>query len=112
MRIKSFAVFVSVLIAVHPALYATLITLEDQGIRGVSRFRDADISHRKLAIETEEGLVYLEGGTVLEKTTFLPVNSTAIYGTANFKQGLSDRLTLRFENNVDNPGAAFRIIFR
>ncbi|RKK02477.1 PEP-CTERM sorting domain-containing protein [Pseudoroseomonas wenyumeiae] len=81
---------------------ATLIDFDSQGLTGPSIFAAASPSSGPLAVATGDGTVTFSGGVVLENTTFLPANQTALYGTAHFGTGLSNQLVIAFAAPVTN----------
>ncbi|NKE47835.1 hypothetical protein HB662_23870 [Roseomonas frigidaquae] len=81
---------------------ATVINFDDQGITGPSTFAAASPSPQTIVVPTADGNVTFEGGVVLANTTALPANQTSLYGTAYFGNGLSNPITLTFENAITN----------
>lgn len=78
------ALLLSGLAALVPAAAgATVITFDDQGLTGPSRFGDAG-GAQTLLLSTADGDVLIAGGVVLAATSNLPANQTAVYGTASF----------------------------
>ncbi len=89
-------------IALPMAAGAVTINFDDQGLTGPSTFGAASPSPQTVVIATSAGNVTFEGGVILENTTNLPANQTALYGTASFGSGLSNPITITFENPITN----------
>ncbi len=83
---RSFAVLGMALAA--GSVQATVINFDAQGLTGPSTYAAAG-ANRDLSIATADGNVTITGGTVLSQETFLPANSTALYGTAFFASPLA-----------------------
>lgn len=83
---------------------AILINFDDQGLTGPSTFSSAVIPNNFTLLNVgSSGIdVSFSGGTILENTTNLPANQTALYGTADFVNGLTNPLTLTFSQNINN----------
>lgn len=85
-----------------PQASAELINFDDQGLTGPSTFGAAGPAQH-LDIATGIGNVQFDGGVILENTTFLPANPTALYGTAFFGDPtLANPLVITFPSNISN----------
>lgn len=97
----AFSLFVLAVAGVKPASAIT-INFDDQGLSGPSFFATAGPA-QSLNIDTSFGNVLFEGGVILEQTSNLPANQTAIYGTASFADSsLVNPLKITFESPVQN----------
>jgi hypothetical protein len=67
---------------------ATVIDFDSQSLSGPGTYAAAG-ANRDLSIATAAGNVTITGGTVLTQETFLPANSTSLYGTAFFAAPLA-----------------------
>ncbi len=83
--------------AIHPA-FGVSINFDAQGLTGPSTFGNPA---QTVAITADDlgnplgGSVTFTGGVILEQTTFLPADRTALYGTANYSD-LTNPLTITF----------------
>lgn len=75
-------------LAVTGAAQATVINFDAQGLSGPGTYAAAG-ANRDLTIATADGNVTITGGTVLTQETFLPANSSSLYGTAFFASPLA-----------------------
>ncbi|MEZ5893956.1 MAG: VPLPA-CTERM sorting domain-containing protein [Parvularculaceae bacterium] len=83
------------------AAHASVINFDDQGLTGPSLF--ASTSQMDLNLNIDGVNVTFEGGTILDNTAFLPGNSTAVYGTADFAGvGYTNPLTITFDSPISN----------
>lgn len=101
MRKSSFAAAVLIL-ALPVAAHASVINFDDQGITGPSTFAAASPSPQTVGVTVDGITATFTGGVILENTTSLPANQTAIYGTASFGTGLSNPIRITFSQGVDN----------
>ena len=83
-------------IILSSAASATVVDFEDR--TGPNVFADA--------IPIPQTLIYgpatFTGGVILSNTSFLPGNTTSVYGTASFVSGMSNPLTITFSSAVTN----------
>ena len=100
-RLGMAAILAAFSLAAVPAR-AALIDFDSQGLTGPSFFAAAASPAGALVVPTSDGTVTFSGGMVLENTTFLPANQTALYGTAHFGTGLSSALVIAFAAPVTN----------
>ena len=81
--------------------FGSVINFDDQGLTGPSTFGAAGPA--QVHTITVDGVTAtFTGGVILENTTNLPANQTALYGTANFGTGLSNPLTITFSQPITN----------
>ncbi|MEL6353638.1 MAG: PEP-CTERM sorting domain-containing protein [Cyanobacteria bacterium J06627_28] len=89
------------------ASIAAIINFDDQGLSGPKTFNLAG-NARTLSIDTDAGEVTISGGVILQDVTFLPANSSAVYGTANNVTNIDNNstrkksLTIKFKEPVTN----------
>jgi hypothetical protein len=102
MHFKTFILTISAVFAIQHVSFATIINFDDQGYTGPSLFMDASPIPQHLEFTTADGWVKIDGGVILENTSFLPANQTALYGTASFVNGMTNPLTITFENDIEN----------
>jgi hypothetical protein len=81
---------------------AITINFDDQGLTGPSVFAAAGPA-QTIDVATAAGNVRFEGGVILDNTSSLPANQTALYGTAHFGDPtLTNPLTITFDNPITN----------
>lgn len=91
----------------NTAAIAAIINFDDQGLSGPKTFNLAG-NAKTLSIDTEAGEVTISGGVILQDVTFLPANSSAVYGTANNVTNIDNNptrqrsLTIKFKEPVTN----------
>lgn len=111
---KSAGAPLALLLVCSGALFAQTIDFEAQCPSGPqstgpcsSLFRNAG-NEQTLSIATAIGTVTVQGGVLLDATTNLPADGTAVYGTAtasivpNVGTGLTNPLTITFPSNIHN----------
>ena len=92
----------AVLLAASQSAHALLINFDDQGLTGPSVFSTAG-PEDVLDITVGTVNAHFEGGVILENTTNLPANPTALYGTAFFGDStLNNPLTITFDTPIIN----------
>ncbi len=79
---------------------AVTLNFDDQGLTGPSLFASATPQDVNATLGGVD--VTLTGGTVLSNTSFLPANSTSVYGTADFFDGGLNPLLLTFSLPIEN----------
>ncbi|NNE89632.1 MAG: VPLPA-CTERM sorting domain-containing protein [Silicimonas sp.] len=85
--------------------YAAVLNFDDQGLTGPSLFADATaetINETFGSIDVE-----LTGGAILSNTSFLPGNTTSVYGTADVPgivelDGATNPLVISFSESITN----------
>lgn len=82
--------------------HASLINFDDQGLTGPCCFAFASPSPQTLNLTVDGVTATFTGGVILDNTSALPANQTALYGTAYFGTGLSNPLTVTFSSAVHN----------
>lgn len=96
---KSFLVIASMTMAIGTA-EASVINFDDQGLTGPSVFASTTPQDVNILVGTTS--VNITGGTILDNTAFLPGNTTAVYGTANFFPGGLNPLVITFSDAITN----------
>lgn len=79
---------------------AAVLNFDDQGLTGPSFFASAsplDVNQTIGGVD-----VNITGGTILNNTSFLPGNTTAVYGTASFFDGGLNPIVVTFSQSITN----------
>jgi hypothetical protein len=82
--------------------FGTVIDFDSQGLTGPSVFAQASPIPQTITINVSGITVTFNFGVILDQTTFLPADQTALYGTASFIHGMSNPLIITFSQPVTN----------
>jgi hypothetical protein len=87
------------LAALASSASATLITFDAQGLTGPSTFGSPNEPLESI-FAVPDGVATFDGGVILTKTTFLPVDQSSVYGT--FQGFNSNPITVTFPGAISN----------
>ena len=82
--------------------FALSIDFDSQGLTGPSPFSQASPIPQTIPIVVGGITVTFTSGVILEQTTGLPADRTALYGSASFVTGMSNPIRITFSQPIHN----------